>query len=371
MLFLLAFLDHSALHSICVSLTHCVFLFRFFRSFSFLCLHKYPNDIFLLLPLFFILFSIVLSLSLFAVSLSTCLTISLSLSLSVYLFYHLYFPSFCTQPHLDFLSLSNQYLSLFLSAPLFFFQVVLYHNAKRSSKNFKMALGEDSRTCTPFMTLSSTEPPVTTLVPLETLRDATSFVVLTGSNDNYPDPIRWGLSYHINGEESPILELKRGVQYTFMVEAGDSHPLYLTDDRNGGRSNEAETVYAGSEDAFGTPEAPYVLTFTPTAEHPDLLYYQCWYHQKLGWEVRIVDAPTTTATTVAATAPTAATTATTAATTAAMTTEGSACQTASTESGFDCQSVITGELTVRLRGRTERSEREERREGEREDHRSR
>lgn len=39
----------------------------------------------------------------------------------------------------------------------------------------------------------------------------------------------------------------------------------------------------------GTPEQPFLLSWTPDASVPDLLYYQCAVHQKLGWEIRVVD----------------------------------------------------------------------------------
>jgi hypothetical protein len=116
-----------------------------------------------------------------------------------------------------------------------------------------------------------------------------TFTVLTGPNPNYPNPDSWGLSYHINDEESPVLLLERGVEYTFLIQAGASHPFYLTDDINGGQSNPQEIVFAGGEDAHGTPEAPHELRFTPTAAHPDVFYYQCWIHQRLGWEIRLTD----------------------------------------------------------------------------------
>lgn len=171
-------------------------------------------------------------------------------------------------------------------------------------------------------------------------------------NAHYPNPPGWGLSYQINGEESPVLNVVRGTTYTFTVKAGPAHPLYLTDSLIGGGSYggfKGETIYAGGEDAHGerqwlrrmrvawlasshagarvgaqaptarpagtaqaprprqhtlvrspahppactragTPEAPYTFTWTPGAETPELLYYHCTTHQKLGWEIRVADA---------------------------------------------------------------------------------
>jgi len=52
-----------------------------------------------------------------------------------------------------------------------------------------------------------------------TLSGVTTFTVVTGPNPNYPNPPAWGLSYHVNGMESPLLEVVRGTEYTFIVEA--------------------------------------------------------------------------------------------------------------------------------------------------------
>ena len=49
----------------------------------------------------------------------------------------------------------------------------------------------------------------------------------------------------------------RGVRYTFTVEGGRRHPLYITDDVDGGRAQRSdaararETVYAGEVDGQG------------------------------------------------------------------------------------------------------------------------
>ena len=51
-----------------------------------------------------------------------------------------------------------------------------------------------------------------------TLSGVTTFTVVTGPNPNYPNPPAWGLSYHVNGVESPLLEVVRGTEYEFIVE---------------------------------------------------------------------------------------------------------------------------------------------------------
>ena len=38
---------------------------------------------------------------------------------------------------------------------------------------------------------------------------------LPADNANYPNPPGWGISYHLNGEESPVLKVQRGTTYAF------------------------------------------------------------------------------------------------------------------------------------------------------------
>lgn len=40
----------------------------------------------------------------------------------------------------------------------------------------------------------------------------------------------------------------------------------------------------------GTQEKPFVFQWTPDDSTPDVVYYQCAVHQKLGWEIRVLDA---------------------------------------------------------------------------------
>ncbi|XP_066292942.1 protein Skeletor, isoforms B/C-like [Branchiostoma lanceolatum] len=150
----------------------------------------------------------------------------------------------------------------------------------------------------------------------------------------------WGIAYWINDVLIPELVLTRGETYTFVVEAGDNssqparyHPFYITDDPKGGyiQKTAAEkqevTVFAGIDEA-GSPTAagryceyrspgydtsqtsetfaeyfstlnltceagqPARLYWTPDENTPDLLYYQCYTHQYLGWKINVVDADT-------------------------------------------------------------------------------
>ena len=57
------------------------------------------------------------------------------------------------------------------------------------------------------------------------------------------------------------MTLTRGTTYTFTVEAGPTHPFYITSDAQGGRSQktaaekQAENVYAGVQNANTASEA--------------------------------------------------------------------------------------------------------------------
>lgn len=190
--------------------------------------------------------------------------------------------------------------------------VVLYHRLQLPGaseetivhapvgQNYRIDLSAPS-VCTPLLTAAAAGqgsapapgPAAEARVPPAVLEGVTEFDIVTGDNPNYPNPPGWGISYHINGKESPVLKVVRGNTYTFKVMAGPNHPLYLTSSIVGGGSYSSyagEAVYGGGEDAHGTPEEPYVLTWTPDASTPDLLYYQCTVHQKLGWQVQVADA---------------------------------------------------------------------------------
>jgi hypothetical protein len=95
------------------------------------------------------------------------------------------------------------------------------------------------------------------------------------------------LSYYINGVESPTIVVNRGDVLTFTIIPAE-HPFYLTSSKLGGRlSNLAsgETILAGDLGvAVGSEGTPYVLTWTVPDDFT-LAYYQCYDHQKLGWEI--------------------------------------------------------------------------------------
>lgn len=129
-------------------------------------------------------------------------------------------------------------------------------------------------------------------VDVPVLYDTTDFVVTIGTYASHPDPPGWGLAYILNNVSLPVVNMVRGQTYKFSIQAGPMHPLYFTSSPFGAgelSDFENEVVYAGGMDSFGTDVEPATLIVTPDETWPDLLYYQCAVHQKLGWQVNVYD----------------------------------------------------------------------------------
>ncbi len=186
--------------------------------------------------------------------------------------------------------------------------VVLYHNLQlpgtsapasitaASQKPLKINLSATDKNCRTIVPNTSTAPtagPAPSKVALTTIDGPTVFNVTIGTNKNYPNPPAWGLSLHINNFETPVVVVRRGTTYTFNVEAGPTHPVYITSSIIGGGllvDYKDETVFAGNDTTSGAPGKATSFTWTPDEKTPGLVYYQCAVHQKLGWEIKVVDA---------------------------------------------------------------------------------
>ncbi|CAK1540895.1 unnamed protein product [Leptosia nina] len=151
----------------------------------------------------------------------------------------------------------------------------------------------------------------------------------------------WGIAWYVNDQLIPEIYVERGKSYTFFVEGGDDrtnpakfHPFYISDSSEGGFGQKREEdqrkqrVFAGvaydnegypyptavgrycewthkTTDQSATSETfeeyvqtlqlecnegePAVLEWTVALETPDLLYYQCYTHNNLGWKIHVVD----------------------------------------------------------------------------------
>lgn len=151
----------------------------------------------------------------------------------------------------------------------------------------------------------------------------------------------WGIAWYINDLLIPEIYVERGQTYTFTVEGGADrtnpakfHPFYISDSSEGGFGQKSDVdqrkqrVFAGVaydtegypyptavgrycewvhktvdkaittetfEDYMMTlklecsPGVPAILNWTVAHETPDLVYYQCYTHNNLGWKIHVVD----------------------------------------------------------------------------------
>lgn len=89
--------------------------------------------------------------------------------------------------------------------------------------------------------------------------------------------------YVINGVQSPALVLVRGKTYTFNVDTGVTHDFYFSTKPKGWGM---DTLAAGVKGQFTYKG---VVTFTPTAETPNVVYTACRNHKFMGGEIRIIN----------------------------------------------------------------------------------
>lgn len=126
---------------------------------------------------------------------------------------------------------------------------------------------------------------VVLLLALPTAHAQTTFdVTVIASTANNPRPDPWPVVYAIDGVESPTLILERGETYVFNVGAGaNSHPFYISTSDVGGGAGVWSDGVTGNFATTGQS-----LTFTVPMSAPDLLYYECSNHPRMGWEMMII-----------------------------------------------------------------------------------
>ncbi|XP_059489504.1 protein Skeletor, isoforms B/C [Neocloeon triangulifer] len=152
----------------------------------------------------------------------------------------------------------------------------------------------------------------------------------------------WGIAWYINDLLIPEITVERGETYIFKVEGGFDrtnpakyHPFYITDSSEGGfgqkttREQLRQRVFAGvGYDSEGNPYPnsagrycewvhktidqsaneetfqsftktlrldcengePAILNWTVAANTPNIVYYQCYTHNNLGWKIRVTGA---------------------------------------------------------------------------------
>lgn len=89
----------------------------------------------------------------------------------------------------------------------------------------------------------------------------------------------------IDGNQGAELTLERGVTYLFIMDGVPSiHPFYITESEVGAGAP-AYSEGVTNNFASGTD----TLTFTPPEDAPELLYYQCQTHRRMGYQINIVE----------------------------------------------------------------------------------
>ncbi len=98
----------------------------------------------------------------------------------------------------------------------------------------------------------------------------------------------WPEGYLIDGEEGAELTLVRGETYVFQLQnVASVHPFYISTSESGGGAGEYEQ---GVEGNFATGNG--TVTFTVPDDAPDVLYYQCSFHPRMGGVLNIVSGGT-------------------------------------------------------------------------------
>ena len=118
----------------------------------------------------------------------------------------------------------------------------------------------------------------------------TTFTVNVVPNTSHPDPNARFEVYELDGVQGLELELVRGGTYVFQMDGTPTnHPFYISTSEVGAGAEVYENGVTGN---FATGNE--ALTFTVPEDAPDLLYYQCQFHQRMGWQINIVDNTTAT-----------------------------------------------------------------------------
>ena len=117
----------------------------------------------------------------------------------------------------------------------------------------------------------------------------TTFQVAVVPNTDHPNPSARFEVYAIDGVQGQELTLTRGQTYVFQMNGVPAiHPFYVSTSADGAGAGEFTDGVTNSR-ATGNEQ----LTFTVPMTAPDLLYYQCANHSRMGWRLNIVNATST------------------------------------------------------------------------------
>lgn len=91
------------------------------------------------------------------------------------------------------------------------------------------------------------------------------------------------VGFAVDGVQGRTLVIVRGKTYRFNVDTGVQHDFYLTTDPAGWGAGTVTDGVSGNFTYKG------VVTLTPTAATPDVIYYQCRNHKFMGGMIHVVN----------------------------------------------------------------------------------
>ena len=135
----------------------------------------------------------------------------------------------------------------------------------------------------PTVTEAATPRKPTTVVADNVAREFT--VTVGKKNPSHPDYGRGhDIGFIVDGVQGKELVLTRGVTYTFLVNTNVQHDFYFTTSPVG---RGVGTVTDGIKGQFTYRG---VVSFTPGASTPAVLYYECRNHPYMGGKIHVVNA---------------------------------------------------------------------------------
>ena len=91
------------------------------------------------------------------------------------------------------------------------------------------------------------------------------------------------VGFAVNGVQGGSLVMVRGKTYTFEIDTGVMHDFYLATKLKGWGTGTLTKGVKGNFTYKG------VVTFTPSTETPDTVYYACRNHKFMGADIHIVN----------------------------------------------------------------------------------
>lgn len=123
------------------------------------------------------------------------------------------------------------------------------------------------------------------LAPVVVQAQTTYAVTVAASTGDNPRSDPWPVVYYVDGQESAELTLVRGETYVFEVGSGaEIHPFYISTSEVGGGGGVWTEGVTGNFSTAGN-----TLTFVVPMSAPDLLYYECGAHPRMGWQLNIAN----------------------------------------------------------------------------------